>query len=198
MFAFFFSTKVICGHALDLRLLYALFILQFFNYSTSTLVFYNAWWYDSGQGHWTWKIHSTSIEDPDAGLHALNQTCNWLRNKMEGRIGENASHSYVLLDCLIFSVVALIVMLLAVRRTNRFERLTFVDSFVLSAEVCDQRQLLSGRRIELLSLFSNPSFKAIPADFPLPRSRLGPLQLGRELKSLLRAVRRRSAPAQPP
>ena len=49
---------------------------------------------------------------------------------------DNPAHSRMLLDCLILSFTALVVLLLAVRRLNRFEREYFVSSFFLHTKVC--------------------------------------------------------------
>ena len=55
--------------------------------------------------------------------------------------------------------------------------------------VTEQTQLLSGERIELLAIFSNPSLRRSSADLGQHITNTGqPLSLGRELKSLLRSV----------
>ena len=62
---------------------------------------------------------------------------------------------------------------------------------VLQAMVTEQTQLLSGERIELLAIFSNPSLRHVSANLGPHLTKAGGsahLQLGRELKSLLRSV----------
>ena len=57
--------------------------------------------------------------------------------------------------------------------------------------VTEQTQLLSGERIELLAIFSNPSLRHVSANLGPHLTKAGGsahLQLGRELKSLLRSV----------
>ena len=55
--------------------------------------------------------------------------------------------------------------------------------------VTEQTQLLSGERIELLAIFSNPSLRHSSADLGQHLTKAGgQLSLGRELKSLLRSV----------
>ena len=183
---------MICGcstlFVLELRPLFALLITQFLFYTVASIVIYVNWWYASGQGPWTWDMHHTSIESPESGLIELNRSCVWLRDHQNGVAGHNLSHSSVLLDCILLSMIALLTVLAALRRINLFERISFVNSFVLQTKVTHQSQLLAGQRVELLALFSNPSLGAIPAPLAKLKASLGPLPLGRELKSLLRAV----------
>ena len=73
-------------------------------------------------------------------------------------------------------------LLISVRRLNRYERQSFVNSFCLLQKVTKQNAQIEGKTVELLALFSNP---AIPAASPVY---LPPLRLGQELKFLLRAV----------
>ena len=85
----------------------------------------------------------------------------------------------ILLYCVFISAFGLIILLLALRRLNRFERQSFVNSYVLWNKVSTQSVQMRGKQVELLALFSNPR-TANPA--------LKPLQLGRELKFLLHSL----------
>ena len=98
----------------------------------------------------------------------------------------NEGHSRVLTDCLIIGTLAMLVALFAARRANRFERASFVNYFIARLKVSDQRELLRGGRIEVLALFSNPDLRRLGGRALL--GGLGPLKLGREIKSLLTSV----------
>ena len=82
----------------------------------------------------------------------------------------------ILVNSLLLSAVALVLLLLSLRRLNRFERQSFVNSFVLCNKVSTQsQQIRGGADSELLAIFSNPRSGS-------------PLQLGRELKFLLNSL----------
>ena len=78
-----------------------------------------------------------------------------------GGDGDGLAHSPILLQCVLLSVAWLLVVLLAVRRLNRFERQSFVNSYVLMSKVSTQVAQIKGKQVELLALFSNP--RAPPA-----------------------------------
>ena len=82
----------------------------------------------------------------------------------------------ILVNSLLLSAVGLLLLLLSLRRLNRFERQSFVNSFVLCNKVSTQsEQIRGGADSELLAIFSNPRSGS-------------PLQLGRELKFLLNSL----------
>lgn len=87
----------------------------------------------------------------------------------------------VLVNVLVLSAAGLLVLLLALRRLNRFERLFFVNTYVLSNKVQTQSDQIQGGKCELLAVFSNP--RSATEQLPLQ-----PLQLGRELKFLLHSL----------
>ena len=82
----------------------------------------------------------------------------------------------ILVNSLLLSAVGLLLLLLSLRRLNRFERQSFINSFVLCNKVSTQsQQIRGGADSELLAIFSNPRSGS-------------PLQLGRELKFLLNSL----------
>lgn len=112
-------------------------------------------------------------------------------------------HSRVTIDCLLVAIGVLYLILAAIHRLNRFERESFISSFFLSSkarcntlpdavrflssrldvtQVSDQKEKISGRRVEVLALFSNPRLRS-SANNSAP----WPLQLGRDIKYLLQA-----------
>ena len=99
---------------------------------------------------------------------------------VEVQLPHNKGHSRFVLDCLGLGTVATVALLVALRRINRFERQSFINTFILMHKTHDQHQLLAGGRVELLALFSNPSVRA--------EVHVQPLKLGQELRSLLHAV----------
>jgi len=102
-------------------------------------------------------------------------------------MGYNTGHSRTLLDCMLLSLGALLFLLLAARRLNRFEREGFVISWAALGKLHDQADAISGGQVELLALFSNP--RLAPATRGgFFQGALPPLRLGLELKALLRAV----------
>jgi len=118
------------------------------------------------------EFDGSDAEAPSAAPPATNGTL--------AQLPHNSGHSRLLFDCLGLATIATLLALAALRRINRFEREGFVNSFVLMHKVSDQRELLSGERVELLAIFSNPAMH--------PELKLQPLKLGRELKSLLNSV----------
>jgi len=102
-------------------------------------------------------------------------------------MGYNTGHSRTLLDCMLLSLGALVFLLLAARRLNRFEREGFVISWAALGKLHDQADAIAGGQVELLALFSNP--RLAPATRGgFFQGALPPLRLGLELKALLRAV----------
>jgi hypothetical protein len=102
-------------------------------------------------------------------------------------MGYNTGHSRTLLDCTLLSLGALLFLLLAARRLNRFEREGFVISWAALGKLHDQADAISGGQVELLALFSNPRL-APTTRGGFFQGALPPLRLGLELKALLRAV----------
>tara|TARA_B110001452_G_scaffold170726_1_gene142893 strand:- start:174 stop:1445 length:1272 start_codon:yes stop_codon:yes gene_type:complete len=111
-------------------------------------------------------------------------------------MADNPGHSRTMLDCLLLSVGALLALLLAARRLNRFERESFVGWWAALGKLHDQADAIAGGQVELLALFSNPRGAAThhhhahgPHAPPGGESlAVGPLRLGHELKALMRAV----------
>ena len=87
---------------------------------------------------------------------------------------------WILSEVLLFSGLASLLLVLSVHRQNRFERQSFINSFVLLNKTVIEEKKKRGESRELLALFSNP---AAPQQL-----QLRPLQLGQELKFLLRSV----------
>ena len=185
-----------CG--LQLRASLALHLMVFAQYMAASITLYVLWWHRSGQGRWVWRFHDTSLEGgAAAGAAVLNLSCKWLDYRYgDGPpVGmETIGHTTVLLDCIVLAAIAMVTNMCTLHRLNHAERISFVNSYVLHSKVSDQRQLLAGERVELLALFSNPWLhRVVPTSLShLPSAQLsaqlGPLALGRELKSLLRAV----------
>ena len=95
---------------------------------------------------------------------------------MWGRAVAEPRGLQIVLNSLLLSAVGLLLLLLALRRLNRFERQSFVNSYVLINKVSTQsQQIRGGGDSELLAVFSNPRSGS-------------PLQLGRELKFLLNSL----------
>jgi len=184
-----------CGLQLNQSL--ALHLVTFAMYVAASMTMYVVWWERSGQGEWVWHISDTSLEGGSAaGAATLNRSCAWLRDHYgtSGRSHDfetaGSGHSAVLLDCIALALIAMVTNVCTLHRLNHSERISFVNSYVLHSKVSEQSQLLTGQRVELLALFSNPWLRrAVPASLRhLTRAQLGPLSLGRELKSLLRTV----------
>ena len=159
------------------------------SYVIASLTLYARWW-SATQPRWTWEVQSNQ------DIEAVNATAfcaAWDAGVADGHIvraaagaggdGDGLAHSPILLQCVLLSVAWLLVVLLAVRRLNRFERQSFVNSYVLMSKVSTQVAQIKGKQVELLALFSNP--RAPPG---AAGSYVRPLQLGQELKFLLRAV----------
>ena len=127
----------------------------------------------------------------------------WRRRNVEGRDGRDAlvdaltssnqsaadrvlqslrdeSGLWILLECTLIASCATVLLLAIVRRLNRFERQSFVNSFVLLNKTVTQEKKKHDERRELLALFSNPNAPQ--------QLQLKPLQLGQELKFLLRSI----------
>ena len=103
-------------------------------------------------------------------MHVATSFCMWQKAPDEPR------GLQIILNSLLLSAVGLLVLILSLRRLNRFERQSFVNTYVLSNKVTAQsQQIRGGGDSELLAVFSNP------------RSR-SPLALGRELKFLLNSL----------
>ena len=96
---------------------------------------------------------------------------------------------WTILEALLFGGLAALLLLLAVRRHNRFERQSFVNSFVLLNKAITEEKKKRGEGRDLLALFSNPSAPQ--------QLHLRPLQLGQELKFLLRSVPSSSVQVEP-
>lgn len=78
------------------------------------------------------------------------------------------------------ALLGVLILLASVNRSNRFERQSFVNQYVLLHKtVSEERKKRGGERM-MLALFSNPNA-------PL-QLHLKPLQLGQELKFLLRSI----------
>ena len=103
-------------------------------------------------------------------MHVVTSCYIW-----KNAVAEPHGHE-ILLNYLLLSAVGLLMLLLSLRRLNRFERQSFVNSFVLCNKVSTQSQQIRGDNdSELLAVFSNPRSGS-------------PLQLGRELKFLLNSL----------
>merc|ERR1719424_2336626 len=136
------------------------------SYAFGSCSIYARWYTLSGRT-WTWDMRSIDLPIDSGVLE-------------EG--GELDYHTRVLPVCLALSACGLLVMLLAVRRLNRFERQSFVNAFVLTTRVEHQVQQIERKQVEVLALFSNPR---VPMSAPV---QLRPLQLGQELKYLMRSL----------
>jgi len=96
-----------------------------------------------------------------------------------------AAHSRTTIDCLVLSLLALLIFFAAARILSRFERLSFLNTFLLQAKIVEQAEQLSGEQIELLAVFSNPTTMMVSSSHV---ERIEPLKVGQELKSLFRLV----------
>lgn len=183
------SMASLCG--LNFSHVLVLFGAHFLVYVSASTSLYVVWWYASGQGQWVWEIHDTALESRFGGIHELNHSCAWLSARLAGSDDIESTHSPILLDCLVLALIASLTNVLALKRLNRSDRISFISSFALQAMVTEQTQLLSGERIELLAIFSNPSLRQVSATNLGPHLNKGgvqALQLRKELKSLLRSV----------
>ena len=177
----------LCG--LNFEHVLVLFGAHFVVYVSASTSLYVVWWYDSGQGPWVWDVHDTALESRFGGIHELNHSCTWLSAHLAGSNDVASTHSPILVDCLVLAFIASCTNVLALKRLNRSDRISFISSFALQAMVTEQTQLLSGERIEILAMFSNPSLHNVAANLgPHLAKAGGQLSLGRELKSLLRSV----------
>ena len=61
--------------------------------------------------------------------------------------GYNSGHSRTLLDCVVLSLAALLFLLLAARRLNRFEREGFVNSWAALGKLRDQADQIAGGQV---------------------------------------------------
>jgi len=183
------SMASLCG--LNFSHVLVLFGAHFLVYVSASTSLYVVWWHASGQGQWVWEVHDTALESRFGGINELNHSCTWLSAHLAGSDSSASTHSPILLDCLVLAFIASCTNVLALKRLNRSDRISFISSFALQAMVTEQTQLLSGERIELLAIFSNPSLRHVSANLGPHLTKAGGsahLQLGRELKSLLRSV----------
>ena len=95
-----------------------------------------------GQGPWVWAIHDTALESRFGGINELNHSCAWLSAHMAGGDGHDAhgvdehmasTHSTILIDCLVLALIASFTNVLALKRLNRSDRISFISSFALQA-----------------------------------------------------------------
>ena len=87
---------------------------------------------------------------------------------------------WLAVECALLSLLATALLLFAVHNLWREKRQSFVNTFVLLNRTIVEERKKRGARRELLALFSNPSAPQ--------QLQLRPLQLGQELKFLLRSV----------
>lgn len=182
--------------ALDLVHVAFVLLLQWATFVTACTLLYRHWWLASGQGDWRWPnmelVSTPSLEKvlrhvAPPGKQRLNLSVTnhhdlelpW--SALDKRIESEPSSRFIV-DSLLIATAALVLLLVAVRRMNRFERQCFVNTFVLLKKVSTQVRQIRGQHVELLALFSNPR---VAPNSPI---QLRPLQLGQELKHLLRAV----------
>ena len=158
------SMASLCG--LNFSHIVVLFSAHFLVYASASTSLYVVWWFASFQGPWTWAIHDTALENRFGGINELNRTCWWLSAHIAGDVTyhAHATHSTILIDCLVLALIASFTNVLALKRLNRSDRISFINSIALQSMVTEQTQLLSGQRIELLAIFSNPSLCHSSAD----------------------------------
>ena len=128
-----------------------------------------------------YNLVTSAQASPSSELGLAVQSCeNLLALNVTGSERARMDGGFILLEVLLFSALASGLLVAAVHRHNRFERQSFVNSFILlNRTVTEEKQKRGGER-DLLALFSNP---ATPQQL-----QLRPLQLGQELKFLLRSV----------
>jgi len=95
-------------------------------------------------------------------------------------LGSGRWKYWALLEGILVGTGAVALLLIACQRLNRFERQSFVNSYVLLNKTVNEEKRKRGEGRELLALFSNPSAPQ--------QLQLKPLQLGQELKFLLRSI----------
>lgn len=84
------------------------------------------------------------------------------------------------------STVGGMLLLFGARRINRFERLSFVRSFLQQQQLDEDAGMLAGKWVEVLGIFADPKLtKRQQRELGLQ-----PLRLGQELKFLMRAIPR--------
>jgi len=106
---------------------------------------------------------------------AVNMTFN-----EEADNAANRWRYWALCEGIVVATLAVGLLLYSVQRLNRFERQSFVNSYVLLNKTVNEAKRNLGGGRELLALFSNPSAPQ--------QLQLKPLQLGQELKFLLRSI----------
>ena len=133
------SMASLCG--LNFSHVVVLFGAHFLVYASASTSLYVVWWYASGQGPWVWAIHDTALESRFGGIHELNHSCAWLSAHMAGSDGHDghgvaggdmaSTHSTILIDCLVLALIASFTNVLALKRLNRSDRISFISSFAL-------------------------------------------------------------------
>ena len=154
------------------------------SYVCGTIAIYAMWYEARVKKEWTWSAYWSDDVGVAGGDDAADNASGSDDEADEGR-------SHILTECLVLSCFGLFIMLVAVRRLNRFERQSFVNSFVLTNRVEQQVAQIERKQVQLLALFSNPR---VPMHAPV---QLRPLQLGQELKFLLRSVENQHVVVEP-
>ncbi|KAL1495167.1 hypothetical protein AB1Y20_017032 [Prymnesium parvum] len=169
--------------ALDMVLSWVLLLLLWLCYAVNGAALWLVWFHESNQP-------SFSFSDVIEGWPSVN-------------LSENATHTdggrgvsfRGHLDCLLASILTVVMLLGSIRRMNRTDRLSFVNQHVLHMLWSKQQGQLEGREVELLALFSNP---CVTSDLRSSiQAGLRPLHLGQELKFLLRAVPKQFVSVEP-
>ena len=154
------------------------------SYVCGTITIYAMWYEARVKKEWTWSAYWSDDVGAAGGGDGDDNATGGDDEADEGR-------SHILTECLVLSCFGLFIMLVAVRRLNRFERQSFVNSFVLTNRVEQQVAQIERKQVQLLALFSNPR---VPMHAPV---QLRPLQLGQELKFLLRSVENQHVVVEP-
>ena len=168
------------GFALDFVHNLAVLVGQ---WSTFTIAMVWRWrrWRAEGQ----MELDGMPLHDvlqPGANLDALTFTFTPTHNLTSAQLQElrRQTGAWTLLLCALISALATLLLLTAVHRLNRVERQSFVNTFVLLNKTVVEHKRAHGQERALLALFSNPNAPQ--------QLQLRPLQLGQELKFLLRSV----------
>ena len=128
-----------------------------------------------------YNLVTSAQASPTSELALAVQSCeDLLALNVTGSERERMDGGFILLEVLLFSALASVLLVQAVHRHNRFERQSFINTFVLLNRTVNEEKQKRGEGRDLLALFSNP---AAPQQL-----QLRPLQLGQELKFLMRSV----------
>uniref|UniRef100_A0A7S3AZ73 Uncharacterized protein n=1 Tax=Haptolina ericina TaxID=156174 RepID=A0A7S3AZ73_9EUKA len=162
---------------LDLVHIMLVLSLQWLSYVANGAALWELWWRASEQGEFRWQ--GMFEQGPTYSEPCPHRGANASGVQEDGVSHSAYTSSRIFLDCFLTSLFTVMILLGSARRLNRMDRLSFVNQYTLAARANKQRDQILGKQVELLALFSNPSVQG---------PNLRPLQLGQEIKLMMREV----------